>query len=302
MKISLFKSVSLLAFLAVSTSGAIAAEKAPSPDTVRAIVDGQKFTYADIMKEKAGLPKQYQSEPDSKLFPALEDQVIGAFVVYKAAKAEGLENKPEVKQSIEKAVEGIVSQAYLLEKVKGKITDAALKEKYDEIVKKFPEEKEAHLRHILVSDKETAQAVIKALKNGTDFKKLAQQKSKDGTAKDGGDLGFMRKSELPQELADAAFALSPGAYSSEPIKTDFGWHVLKIEEIRDAKPPKFDEIKNELKALMTQEAIMGIIKDLRAKAKIELFDADGKPVPEEKEKEKAAADASKAPKAEAEKK
>jgi len=287
MKISLFKSVSLLAFLAATTSSAMAA-----PDTVRATVDGQKFTYAEIMKEKDGLPKQYQSEPDSKLFPALEDQVIGAFVVYKAAKAEGLENKPEVKKAIEKAVEGIVSQAYLLEKVKGKITDASLKGKYEEIVKKFPDEKEAHLRHILVSDKETAQAVIKALKNGTDFKKLAQQKSKDGTAKDGGDLGFMRKSELPQELADAAFALTPGTSSQEPIKTDFGWHVLKIEEIRDAKPPKFDEIKNELKALMTQEAIMGIIKELRSKAKIELFDENGKPVSAEK------AEAAAAPKAE----
>jgi peptidyl-prolyl cis-trans isomerase C len=279
MKVSLFKSASFFALLAITTSGAMAV---PSSDTVRAIVDGQKFTYADIMKEKSGLPKQYQSEPDSKLFPALEDQVIGAFVVFKAAKADGFENNPEVKKSIEKAVEGIVSQAYLLEKVKGKITDASLKEKYDEIVKKFPEEKEAHLRHILVSDKETAQSIIKALKNGTDFKKLAQSKSKDGTAKDGGDLGYMRKSELPQELADAAFALAPGAYSSEPVKSDFGWHVLKVEEIRDAKPPKFDEIKNELKALMTQEAIMGTIKDLRSKSKIELFDENGKPVVEEK--------------------
>ncbi|MDZ4322972.1 MAG: peptidylprolyl isomerase, partial [Alphaproteobacteria bacterium] len=85
-----------------------------------------------------------------------------------------------------------------------------------------------------------ALSVIKALKNGTDFKKLAQSKSKDETAKEGGDLGWFRKSELPTELGEAAFALTPGTYSQEPIKTDFGWHVILVEGVRDAKPPKFD--------------------------------------------------------------
>lgn len=130
-----------------------------------------------------------------------------------------------------------------------------------------------------------AQSVIKALKNGTDFKKLAQTKSKDGTAKEGGDLGFFRKSELPKELADAAFDLKPGSYSQEPVKTDFGWHVLMVEEIRPAKPPKFEDIQNELKGLMTQEAVVALVKDLRSKAKIALFDKDGKALPE-KETEK----------------
>jgi len=277
MKVSLFKSISLVAFLAAATP-------VHAADPVVANVNGQKFTYSQVMEAKANLPKQYQSAPDDKIFPVLLNQAVDTYLIEKAAAAAGLENKPEVKKAIEKAKEGIIAQAYLLDKVKDKITDAAIQTKYDEVIKNFPKEKEIHLRHILVDNKETAQSVIKALKNGTDFKKLAQTKSKDGTAKQGGDLGFFRKSELPKELAEAAFLLTPGTYSQEPVKTDFGWHVLMVEEVRDAVPPKFEDIKNELKGLMTQEAVGALVKQLRSTAKIELFDQAGKPMPLEAEK------------------
>lgn len=277
MKNSLLKSLSILALLATATPVMAA-------DPVVAIVDGQKFTYAQVMEGKGALPKQYQSLPEDKIFPVLLNQTVDTYLIDMAAQASGVSEKPDVKKAIDKAKETIISQAYLLDKVSPIITDAAVQEKYNEIVKSFPEEKEVHLRHILVDSEATAKGVIKALKSGTDFKKLAQAKSKDGTAKEGGDLGYFRKSELPAELADAAFALKPGAFSQDPIKTDFGWHVLKVEEFRDAKPPKLDEIKDELKSLMTQEAIVSIVKDLRSKAKVELFDKDGKRLPAEPEK------------------
>ena len=282
MKSTLLKSISLVAFLAASTP-------AFSADPVVAIVDGQKFTYSEVMKAKEGLPKQYQSAPEDKIFPALVNQAVDTYLINKAAQASGEANTPEVKQAIQKATENIISQAYLLSQIKGKITDADVKAKYEEVVKQFPQEKEVHIRHILVDDKNVAVSVIKALKNGTDFKKLAQSKSKDETAKEGGDLGWFRKSELPAELAEAAFALTPGTYSKEPVKTDFGWHVIKVEEVRDAKPPKFEEVKDELKSLMTQEAIVALVKNLRSQAKVELFDKNGKPLPKEAEKNPAPA-------------
>lgn len=289
MKASLLKSISLVAFLATATP-------AMAADPVVAVVDGHKFTYSQVMEAKAGLPKQYQAAPDDKIFPVLLNQTVDTYLINKAAQASGEANNPEVKKEIAKASEALISQAYLLSKVKNTISDAAVQAKYNEVIKNFPQEKEVHLRHILVDSKEVAQSVIKALKGGADFKKLAQTKSKDGTSKEGGDLGFFRKSELPKELADAAFALTPGSYSQEPVKTDFGWHVLKVEEIRDAKPPKFEEVKNEIKALMTQEAVVALVKDLRSKVKIELFDKDGKPMPLEPEKKpEAAAPAVKTP-------
>lgn len=292
MKTSFLKSLSFIALLATTTPVMAA-------DPVVAIVDGQKFTYSQVMEAKASLPKQYQSAPDEKIFPVLLNQTVDTYLINKAAQASGEAEKPEVKKSIAKQTEEIIAQSYLFDKVKGTITDAAVQAKYDEVIKNFPQEKEVHLRHILVENKDTAMSVIKALKNGSDFKKLAQAKSKDATAKEGGDLGFFRKSELPKELADAAFALTPGSYSQEPVKTDFGWHVLKVEEIRDAKPPKFDEVKNELKALMTQEAVVALIKELRAKAQVELFDTDGKPMPKEPEKKDEAAASKTVPAAEA---
>jgi peptidyl-prolyl cis-trans isomerase C len=272
MKASLLKTISLVAFLTAVTP-------VNAADPVVADVNGHKFTLSQVMELKANLPKQYQSAPEDKIYPILLNQLVDSYLIELAAKKAGLENTEEVKKAIEKAKDSIISQAYLLDKVKGTITDASVQTKYNEVVKNFPKEKEVHLRHILVDNKDVAQSVIKALKSGTDFKKLAQTKSKDGTAKEGGDLGFFRKSELPKELADAAFNLSPGTYSQEPVKTDFGWHVLLVEEVRDAVPPKFAEIKNELKALMTQEAVVAVVKDLRKEAKISLFDKEGKPMP-----------------------
>ncbi|MBY0293241.1 MAG: peptidyl-prolyl cis-trans isomerase [Alphaproteobacteria bacterium] len=285
MKTSLLKSISLVAFLGATTPALIAdpaapaTTPAPKADHVVAEVDGQKFTYSQIMEAKASLPKQYQSAPDDKILPVLANQAVDTYLINKAAQAAGEAQKPEVEKAIAKAKESIIAQGYLLDKVKPLITDAALKAKYDEVIKNFPQEKEVHLSHILVNDQATAVAVIKALKSGSDFKTLAKTKSTDETAKAGGELGFFRRSELPKELGDAAFALTPGSYSQEPVKTDFGWHVLKVEGFRDAKPPKFDEVKNELKGLMTQEAIVNLVKDLRKNAKITFFDKDGKPLP-----------------------
>ena len=283
MKSSLLKSMSFIAFLATATPSMAA-------DPVVADVDGHQITYSEVMKAKESLPKEYQSAPDDKIFPVLLNQAVDTYLIGLAAKASGEAEKPETKAAIAKASESIVAQAYLISKLKDKITDPAVKAKYDEVIKNFPQEKEIHLRHILLETKELALSVIKALKNGTDFKKLAQTKSKDQpTAKEGGDLGWFRKGELPQELAEAAFALTPKTYSQEPVKTDFGWHVLMVEETRDAQPPKFEDIKNEIKSLMTQEAVVALLKDLRAKAKIVLKDKDGKPVPLEAPKEKAPA-------------
>ncbi len=279
MKMTLLKSISLIALLT-------AAAPAMAADPVVAEVDGHKFTYSEVMAAKESLPKQYQSAPEEKIFPALVNQAVDTYLINKAAQASGEAQKPEVKKAIEKATESIVAQAYLANKVTPMVTDEAVKAKYDEVVKNFPKEKEVHLRHILVDNKDTATSIIKALKNGEDFTKLAKAKSKDETtAKEGGDLGYFRKSELPTELADAAFALTPGSYSQEPVKTDFGWHVLKVDEIRDAKPPKFDDVKNELKSLMAQEAVVSLVKDLRAKVKIKLSDKNGNPLPEKKAEE-----------------
>jgi len=271
MKTSFLKSISLIIILAGSTPTI-----AVNPAVI--IVDGQKFTYSQIMDTKSFLPTQYQSEPEEKIFPILLSQMIAAYLINKEAQSSGEAKKPDIQKAIAKAAEQIISQTYLSNKVKDGITDTSIQAKYNEVIKNFPPEKEVHLRHILVDSKETALSILKALKGKADFKTLAQSKSKDKTAKDG-DLGFMRKSVLPKEVAEVAFATTPGSYAKEPVKTDFGWHVLKVEEVREAKIPEFEEVKEKIKMVMTQEAINAHIKDLISKAKIELYDKDGKLLP-----------------------
>lgn len=269
---SLLKSLSVVALLA-STAPAYAA------DPVVAVVNGKNFTYSEVMKAKDILPKQYQSLSEDKLFPVLLNQAVDTYLVDQAAQASGEGNKPEVKKAIEKASQDVIAQAYIMDQVKAKVTDAAVKAKCDEVIKLFKPEKEVHLFHILVDAEDVAKSIIKALKGGTEFKKLAEAKSKDATAQKGGDLGFFRKAELPKELGEAAFALKPGSYSETPVKSDFGWHVLQVTELRDAKPPKCEEIKGEIQALLTQEAIVVLLDSLREKAKVQLFDKEGKPMP-----------------------
>lgn len=265
------------AFLA----GFMLTSPAEAADPVVAKVDGKDITLSQVMAEKDKLPKQAQGLPEETIFPILQNQIVDIMLIEKAAAASGLDKDPKVQDAIQKMTQQLIDQAYLAKQIEAAVTDAAVKAKYEEIIKNFPNEKEIKVRHILVKDEATAKAIIKALKSGSDFNKLAKEKSIDGTAKDGGDLGYIRSSEVVKEFSDVAFALAVGSYTQEPVKTEFGWHIIKVEEKRDAKPPTFDEAKEELKALMAEEAIMKLLKDLRAQAKVELFDKDGKPIKEE---------------------
>jgi len=274
MKFHLLASTALLA-------GFMLTSPAQAADPVVAKVDGKDITLSQVMGEKDKLPKQAQGLPEETLFPILQNQVVDLMLIEKAAATSGIEKDPKVQDAIKKMTQQLIDQAYLAKQIESAVTDAAVKAKYDEIIKNFPNEKEIKVRHILVKDEGTAKAIIKALKSGSDFNKLAKEKSIDGTAKDGGDLGYVRKDEVVKEFSDVAFALAVGSYSQEPVKTEFGWHVIKVEDKRDAKPPTFEEAKEELKALMAEETIMKLLKDLRSKAKVELFDKNGKPIKEE---------------------
>jgi len=274
MKFHLLASTALLA-------GFMLTSPAEAADPVVAKVDGKDITLSQVMAEKDKLPKQAQGLPEETIFPILQNQVVDIMLIEKAAAGSGLEKDPKVQDAIQKLTQQLIDQAYLAKQIESAVTDAAVKAKYEEIIKNFPNEKEIKVRHILVKDESTAKAIIKALKSGSDFIKLAKDKSIDGTSKDGGDLGYVRKDEVVKEFSDVAFALAVGSYTQEPVKTEFGWHVIKVEEKRDAKPPTFEEAKEELKALMAEETIITLLKDLRAKAKVELFDKNGKPIKEE---------------------
>ncbi len=147
------------------------------------------------------------------------------------------------------------------------VTDADLKPEYDAQVAAMP--REYHARHILVDDKATADAITKELKGGADFAKLAEKKSKDSSSKSGGDLGWFTLDTMVKPFGEAVAALQPGQLTDEPVQSQFGWHVIKLEESRASAPPPFDEVKDRVKVLVQRKKLQAYLEDLRKGAKIE---------------------------------
>jgi peptidyl-prolyl cis-trans isomerase C len=183
---------------------------------------------------------------------------------------------------VQKFEDEAIRQVFLNRLVKSKITDDAVKAKYDADLKAHPPQDEVKVAHILVKTEAEANDVLADLKKGTDFAKEAKDKSIDkGSAVNGGDLGMyfsQNGGEVVQPFADAAFALKNGEVSVKPVQTQFGWHIIKVEDRRKQTPPSFDQQKDQLRQQMAEDVVQAEVKDLRSKAKVELFNADGTPV------------------------
>src|SRR5262249_4048671 len=136
-----------------------------------------------------------------------------------------------------------------------------------------------HARHILVKTEDEEKSLIGELDKGADFDELAKKNSTDPGAASGGDLGYFGRGDMVKEFADAAFALPAGQYTKTPIKTEFGWHVIKVEDHRVSTPPSFKEARHEVSQLVARDAVDATLKELRGAAKIETFGLDGKPLP-----------------------
>lgn len=258
----------LLAGLAVTP--ALAAEK----DPVVAVVNGSDVHLSDVVEFQRNLPPQVAQAP----FQAILEVLINNRLITDAARKEGLQRDPEVKREVKLAEEGAMRRAWLNKKVRSEITDASMKAQYDQLVSHFKPEDEVRARHILVSTEDEAKSVIADLKSGANFEDLAKAKSKDpSAAKNGGDLGFFTKSEMVPAFADAAFALQPGEVSPEPVKTQFGYHVIKVEERRKTTPPTFEQAKPVLREQMSEKIAQQMVGELRAKARIKTFNPDGSP-------------------------
>jgi peptidyl-prolyl cis-trans isomerase C len=150
-------------------------------------------------------------------------------------------------------------------------TDDAMKKVYEDASKQITGEQEVHARHILVETEDEAKAVAEELKKGADFAELAKKKSKDPGASDGGDLGFFTKEQMVPEFSAVAFALEPGKVS-DPVKSQFGWHIIKVEEKRNRQAPAFEQVKAQIETYVTRKAQADYVAKLRETAKVERMD------------------------------
>ena len=173
----------------------------------------------------------------------------------------------------------LIQEAYLNKAIKDAETEDQLKARYQTFAKEKAGHEEVHARHILVKTEAEANAIIAELGKGADFAELAKKDSTDPGGKSGGDLGYFGHDDMVKAFTDAAFALPKGQYSKTPVKTEFGWHVIKVDDRRVGKPPSFEEAREQLSRDLAHEIIDAKLHDLRGAAKIEEFGLDGKPLP-----------------------
>ena len=258
-------------------------------DTVVAKVNDKTITAADLAKIEGTLPPELvkaAKEKDSEKFhQGLVNQAVDMHLLLEAAKKSGVDQKEDVKKALEQAKEQVVVQAYVSEQLKDRVGDKELRKKFEEFLKKGfdPKAKERKVRHIMVDTKQKAEEIIQKLKSGSDFQKLARELSGDkATAQEGGDLGYIRENDLPADFKPI-FSIAPGSYTEQPVKASLGggqtsYHVFKVEDERTVKPPKFEEVKEQLTAAVFQEAMKDLLQRLKDPAKIERFTTDGKPI------------------------
>ncbi len=262
--------------LAGSVGLAYAADEA---DPVIARVNGTELHKSDLEAMQKMLPPQYRQAPIEQIYPALLDQLVSTTLFIQEGRKDKLADDPEVKQKLAQLTDTVIQNVYVERIIKSASTDEKLHQRYDANIKAAPPQEQVDARHILVKTEEEAKAIIAQLDKGADFAKLAKEKSLDSSKDNGGDLGFFSREEMVPAFSEAAFNLKKGEYTKTPVHSDYGWHIIKLEDRRDAAPPSFDESKEQLTNEVAREAIGEKLKELRGKAKIETFALDGSPLP-----------------------
>src|SRR5262245_21189407 len=244
---------------------------AQNADPVIAKVNGAEIHQSDlaIAEEELG-PSLQQMDPATRR-ENLISFLVDMKIVAKAAEDKKVGDNADFKKKLAFARDRLLMDSILNTEGKAAVTDDAMKKVYEDATKQVSGEQEVHARPILVPTEEEAKAIVEELKKGADFAELAKKKSKDPGAADGGDLGFFTKEQMVPEFSTAAFALEPGKIS-DPVKSQFGWHIIKVEEKRNRKAPDFEQVKSQIETYVTRKAQAEYVGKLREAAKIERMD------------------------------
>jgi peptidyl-prolyl cis-trans isomerase C len=273
-----FLKISPLLLAAVLATSPVLAQTAANPERILAKVDGEIIREKDLAQAAEDLGGGAEAQNRETLISYLIDLKIGA----KAAQQAKISDQPSFQQRLNHMRDKLLLDEYLQAEAKKSATADAVAKLYEDTIKALPPEDEVRARHILVETEEQAKSVIARLGKGEDFAKLSAELSKDpGSGKQGGDLGWFTRERMVPEFAEVAFKTAVGQLSA-PVKTQFGWHVLKVEEKRPHQPPKLDEVKDQIVQYLERKAQQDIILGLRAKAKVERLDQDASAEPAKK--------------------
>ncbi len=265
---------SLFAFSVSARSEDAAAPKAAEKPAAKApnkavsvngvLIPQARFDFAAKMIAAQGQPETPETQT------MLKEKLITQEMLVQEAVKKGLDKNAEVAMQLEMARQQILGSAAVSEFVKANpLKDEVLKVEYDKMTSKMGD-KEYHARHILVEKEDVAKAIIAELNKKGDFAKIAKAKSKDtGSAKNGGDLEWNSPSRFVKPFSDAMIALEKGKFTQVPVKSDFGYHIIKLEDSRETKKPDFNQVKEQLRQPAQRQQVEAMIAEMRAKSKIE---------------------------------
>ncbi|MBI3903505.1 MAG: peptidylprolyl isomerase [Nitrosomonadales bacterium] len=261
-----------LTLASLALLGSIAVGAARADDKPAATVNGVAIPQERI--EFAVRNAAAQGQPDvPELRQAIRDNLVNYEILSQEAVKQGMDKQPDAIQQLEMSKQNVLANALVQDYVKTHpISDEVVAREYEKL-KAGMGSKEYKLRHILVDKEDNAKSILAKLKKGGSFDKLAKANSRDPGSKDhGGDLGWIPvgniSSAFVKPFADAALKLDKGQLS-EPVQSQFGWHIIKLDDVRDATPPALDEIKGKLTLSLQQQAVKQFVSDLRTKAKVE---------------------------------
>ena len=266
--------------LAISSSKA---ETKPKPlekmeTKIVATVDGKPIFLSEIIGMAQRLPEQYRKMSLEAVYPSLLTRAIDSKLVTLEGRRAGFSKDPDVKKRLLDVEDQIISEIFLTKTIGSQVTEEALQKIYSETKSEMVSGDQIKARHILLDSEEKAMEIIKKLQAGGEFAKLASEYSTGPSAASGGDLGWFGEGQMVPEFSKAAFALNPGDIVTKPVKTQFGWHIILVEDRKVSAPPSFDEAKEQLASTMSQKLLKELIETLRTKAKIVRFQADGTPI------------------------
>jgi len=263
-----FAVAALVAVAGLPVAQAQAPAKAPAPakGAPAATAPAGKELYPKVYFDYLLKERLSQGQPDSpELRNALREELNTRELLVREAKKKSLDKNTDIKNQMDLAAQTVLVRAFVSEWVKeNPISDAALRKEYD-VIKSQIGDREYKVRHILVEKEDEAKEIIVALQKGDKFEKLAERSKDPGSKDKGGDLDWNAPANFVKPFADAMVATPKGKFTAQPVQTQFGWHVIMVEEIREAKVPGFDEVKPQLMQRMQGQVLDAYFRDLRAK-------------------------------------
>lgn len=267
-RLILSKALLMVGFLAAPMIAHAQDGQQDLPQNTVVTVNGMAITYDDISMAENELMGLVGQLPERQRFETLVSFMVERLLAANAARAAGLENSAEVEKRVSFLKQKALQDVYVGQLLMERVDEASLTAYYQENIVDGPKQEEVRARHILVDSREEAEAVIAAVKNGGDFIELAKKRSKGPSGAGGGDLGYFDRDAMVAPFSEAAFKLKKGKISA-PVNTQFGWHVIKLEDRRTKPTPALDDVRDQIYQILIGEARRGIYEEMRQGADVQ---------------------------------